>query len=74
MRPAQRIDSATQTQPHGSRQYREDDDVMDDATVLAHLEADFMPDSEGDPITGLAVAISVGTALWLVLLTVFVWL
>ena len=74
MRHAQRSDTATGSKQQHSQHYRKDDDVLDDATVLAHLEADFEPDCDGDPVRGLAVGVSLGTAIWLVLFAVAVWL
>ena len=45
----------------------DDGPVLDDEAVLAHLEADFIPEAGGDPIVGVAVAVLAGAIVWLVL-------
>ena len=52
--------------------YSENTEVLDESKVLEHLETDIDHDDDHDRIIGIRNGVLVGTALWIVSITVVV--
>ena len=68
MRHALKSETKETVAPRTRRRDDPDDaPVLSNEAVLAHLEADFEFDPDGDPIKGIAIALVIGAAFWIVL-------